>query len=187
MTTLAQQIEAILFIAGEGLSLQYIEDKLNVSHDDAKLAIEEVKAKYSRDSGIHLIKYRENYQFGTNPEVADAVSSVLNPVKERNLTRAAIETMAIIAYKQPVTKLEIEEIRGVNSDYSVNILLENGLIEVVGKKDALGKPMVYGTTDEFLKRFELSSIDELPSAEELLEKLKLVATNFDLYERNAVE
>ena len=183
MNSLVAQIEAILFVAGEGLSENYLADKLAVGVKDIKAAIEELKNKYSGESGVHLITYRNCYQFSTNPDVADAVAAVLNPVRERNLTRAALETMAIVAYKQPITKLEIDEIRGVSSDYSVHILLDNNLIEVVGKKDALGKPLLYATTDEFLKRFELDNVKNLPSYDELLEKLHTVATNFDLYER----
>ncbi len=182
MSELAQQIEAILFLAGDGLSVKYIAEKMFLHPECVIGALREINDKYSDDSGIHLVKYNGNYQFATNPDVADAVANVLNPVREKNLTRAAMETMAIVAYKQPVTKLEIDEIRGVASDYSVNILLQNNLIEVVGRKDALGKPLLYGTTDEFLKRFELDAIDKLPSYEDLLDKLKTVATNFDLYE-----
>ena len=183
MSTLTKKIEAIIFLAGEGLSADFLADKLEVSVSEVKAAVEEIKSKYSGMSGVHLITYRNHYQFATNPEVADAVAAVLNPVRERNLTRAALETMAIVAYKQPITKLEIDEIRGVSSDYSIHILLENDLIKVVGKKDTLGKPLLYATTDEFLKRFELDDIRHLPSYDELLDKLKTVATNFDLYER----
>jgi len=181
---LTQQIEAILFVAGEGLSAAYIAEKLGVTETEVKAAMEKLKKTYSGDCGVHLIKYRNNFQFSTNPEMAEAVSAVLNPVRERNLTRAALETMAIVAYKQPITRLEIDEIRGVASDYSINVLLQNSLIEIVGKKDAIGKPMLYGTTDEFLKRFELDDINKLPSYEELLDKLQTVATNFDLYNSN---
>jgi len=180
---LGQQIEAVLFVAGEGLSCAYLADKLGVTEGDVKKAVQELEVKYSGDSGVHIIKYRNNYQFSTNPIVVDAVSAVLNPVRERNLTRAALETMAIVAYKQPVTRLEIDDIRGVSSDYSIHVLLDNGLIEPIGKKDAIGRPTLYGTTDEFLKRFELGDIKNLPSYDELLEKLQQVATNFDLYER----
>jgi segregation and condensation protein B len=184
MKDLAQQIEAILFAAGEGLSVDFLADKLGVKPTDVAHAVAELEKKYSgEDSGVHLIKYRNHYQFSTNPSQADAVARVLNPVRERNLTRAALETLAIIAYKQPITKLEIDEIRGAASDYGVHILNENNLIAVIGKKDTLGKPLVYGTTDEFLKRFDLPDINHLPSYDELLEKLKTVATTFDLYGR----
>jgi segregation and condensation protein B len=144
----------------------------------------ELEKKYAKDGGVQIVKYRGNYQFSTSPDVADAVAAVLNPVREKNLTRAAMETMAIVAYKQPVTKLEIDEIRGVASDYAVHVLMENSLIHVVGRKDALGKPLLYGTTDEFLKRFELDNIDKLPSYDDLMDKLKTVAGNFDLYSEN---
>jgi segregation and condensation protein B len=182
---LTQQIEAILFLAGDGLSEKYLADKLFTDKKAIQTAIAEIEKKYSGQSGIHLIKYKDNYQFATNPAVAETVAGVLNPVREKNLTRAAMETMAIIAYKQPITKAEIDEIRGVQSDYSIHILLENNLIAVVGRKDALGKPLVYGTTDDFLKRFELNDINYLPSYEDLLNKLKTIETNIDLYERNA--
>ena len=186
MTEIAQQIEAILFIAGEGLAAPYITDKLCISEKEFKSAIDELKEKYSEGSGVQLIKFRNNYQFGTNPAVANAVATVLNPVRERNLTRAAMETMAIVAYKQPITKLEIDEIRGVASDYAVHVLLENNLIAAVGRKESLGKPILYGTTDEFLKRFELADIANLPSYDDLLAKLKTAPANFDLYSRETM-
>jgi len=184
MTTLESQIEAILFVAGEGLSIEFLAEKLGVTKAEAGEVIESLKKRYSGECGIHLIKYRNCYQFSTNPAIVESVNLVLNPVREKNLTRAAMETMAIVAYKQPVTRLEIEEVRGVASDYAINILLENNLIEVKGRKDALGKPLLYGTTDEFLKRFELENIDGMPSYEQLMEKIKVIQTNFDLYESN---
>ena len=159
-------------------------DKLDVSQQNVLDAIKVLKSKYSELSGVHLIQYRNNYQFATNPNVSESINAVLNPVRERNLTRAALETMAIVAYKQPITRLEIDEIRGVASDYAVHVLMQNNLVEVVGRKETLGKPLLYGTTDEFLKRFELSDINNLPSYEELLEKINLIQTNFDLYESN---
>ncbi|MDR0462504.1 MAG: SMC-Scp complex subunit ScpB [Christensenellaceae bacterium] len=181
MDTLEQKIEAILFVAGDGLAVDFLADKLSVPESEIDKALKTLTKKYSGDSGVHLIKYRNNYQFCSNPTVAEAVSAVLNPVRERNLTSAAMETMAIVAYKQPVTKLEIDEIRGVSSEYGIHVLMQNNLIEVVGRKDALGKPLLYGTTDTFLKRFELADINNLPSYDELIEKIKLVPTGFDLY------
>jgi segregation and condensation protein B len=185
MDMLQQKIEAILFVAGEGLSVEFFSEKLGVKSEKVAEALLKLEKKYSGTSGVHLINWKtgkeHKYQFCSNPTVADAVTLVLNPVRERNLTTAALETMAIVAYKQPVTKLEIDEIRGVSSDYGVSILLQNNLIEVVGRKDALGKPLLYGTTDAFLKRFELKDINNLPSYEELMKKLKTVTAEVDLY------
>ena len=186
---LEQEIEAILFVSGDGLAADYLADKLGVSEAELKSAMDRLHEKYSGDCGIHLIKYRKNYQFCSNPDYSARISDILNPIKERNLTRAALETMAIIAYKQPITRLEIDEIRGVDSTYSIQILTGNNLIEVVGRKDTLGKPLLFGTTDEFLKRFDLVDINNLPSYEELLDKIKVIQTGFDgnLYNSNRGE
>jgi len=181
---LTAQIEAILFVSGEGMSVNFMAEKLGVTPTGVQAAIDTLISKYSGDSGVHLIKYRNNYQFSTNPAMAESVSAVLNPVREKNLTRAALEVMAIVAYKQPITRLEIDDIRGVQSDYAIQILTQNNLIEVVGRKDALGKPLLYGTTDEFLKRFELTDINNLPSYDQLLEKIKVIQTNLDFYNTN---
>ena len=112
-------------------------------------------------------------QFCSNPTYADEVSSVLNPIKERELSKSMLEVAAIIAYKQPVTRIDLEEIRG-NSEYAVQKLLELGVIEPVGRKDAVGKPVLFGTTDKFLKRFQISSLDELPDYVELINKIQLI-------------
>ena len=175
-------LEAILFVAGGAVNAADIIEKLELQKSELDTAVERLKKKYYASCGIHILSFNEKIQFCTNPAYAEAVAAVLNPVREKNLTRAALETMAIIAYKQPITKLEIDDIRGVQSDYAVHVLLDNGLNEVVGKKDAVGKPILYGTTEEFLKRFELTDIKHLPSAEELMEKLKTIATNFDFYD-----
>ena len=181
---LPSAIESILFVAGDGVSVAYLSEKFGVCEGDVLRAIETLKEKYSGESGIHLIKYRKNFQFSTNPKFCPVVGEVLNPIKEKQLTRAALETMAIIAYKQPVTRLEIEEVRGASSDYAVQILLQNNLIEVIGRKDTIGKPLLFATTDEFLKRFELSDIDHLPSYDELIEKIKVIQMGDDLYGTN---
>jgi len=186
---LERELEAVLFVSGDGLAADYLAEKFGVSAKEIDAAMERLKEKYSGECGIHLIKYRKNYQFSSNPAHATRISEVLNPIKERNLTRAALETMAIVAYKQPITRLEIDEIRGVDSTYSVQILVNNNLIEVIGRKEALGKPLLYGTTDEFLKRFELDDINNLPSYEELIDRIKVIQTGFDgnLYNSNRGE
>ena len=134
-----------------------------------------MQQKYSGDSGIQVLTYKDKVQLCSNPNYAEPISVVLNPIKERALTKTALETVAIIAYKQPITRLEIENIRGVSSDYAVQVLLQHNLIEVVGRKDVVGKPLLFGTTDEFLKRFQIHDLSELPKYEELLEQIKVLS------------
>lgn len=170
---LTQLVEAILFVAGQGVEIKDIAEKLEVDKKQVVKAIEELKEKHQND-GINVITYKESAQMCSNPAYAEDIATVLNPIREKQLTKAALETAAIIAYKQPITKLDIEQVRGVNSDYAVQVLLNFKLIEVVGRKDAIGKPLLYGTTDEFLKRFELQSIEDLPDYEELIERIKVI-------------
>ena len=180
---LAEHIEAVLFLNGDGVSVPYLAEKFGVTDVDVNAAIAELTTTYSGMRGIHLLKYRNNYQFATNPAYADRVAEILNPIREKNLTRAALEALAIVAYKHPITRLEVDEIRGVDSTYSIQILSQNNLIQVVGRRDTVGKPLVYATTDEFLKRFELENIDKLPSYDELLDKIKVIQQGDDIYDR----
>jgi len=168
---------SILFVAGEGIEKSFITEKLNITDKELEKALKELQEIYQSDNGIHLITYKNKVQLSSNPAYADYISEVLNPIREKTLTRAALETLAIIAYKQPITKLEIEEIRGVNNaDYAVQILIDQNVIEVVGRKDAVGKPLLFGTTDNFLKRFNLQDLAELPDYEVLLERIKVIET-----------
>ena len=166
-------IESIAFVSGNAVSIKDIAEKLEVEEKYITHAIKKLQEKYSGESGIQLLYFNKKIQFASNSEYADEVSSVLNPIKERELSRSLLETSAIIAYKQPVTRIDLEQIRG-NSEYAVQKLLELGIIEPVGRKDAVGKPILYGTTDEFLKRFQISSLDELPDYEELLDKIATI-------------
>ncbi|HEY8444454.1 MAG TPA: SMC-Scp complex subunit ScpB [Clostridia bacterium] len=171
---LCSVIEAILFLAGEPVKKEDIMTKLNISPEDMEQAVSVLEKKYSGACGIHILKFNNKLQFSTNPDVADEVSAVLNPIKEKELSRSCLETLAIIAYKQPITRLEVEQIRGVNSEYAFSVLAQHGLIEVVGRKDVIGKPMLFGTTDEFLKRFQLTSLEDLPDYDELLERISVI-------------
>ncbi len=177
MKNLNNIIESILFVSGKPVEIAFIAEKLEVSLAEVNKAIEELKQHYSGESGIHLITFNKKAQFSSNPEYVKSVESVLNPIKERELTNAMLETLAIVAYKQPVTRVEIEEIRGVDCTYSVQNLTKLGLIEAVGRKESIGKPLLFATTDEFLKRFSLSSIDELPDHVALLGKLQSIEQN----------
>ena len=173
---LKEIIKATLFVAGEGIQLSAFSTLEDCDIKEVKKAVEELKKELNDENGIHIIEYKDKIQLCSNPVYSSYISEILNPIREKALTKAALETLAIIAYKQPVTKLDIEEIRGVNCDYTVQLLTEHKLIEVVGRKDAVGKPLLFGTTDEFLKRFDLKDIDELPNYEELLERIALIKT-----------
>lgn len=167
-------ILGILFVAGEGVEQTFIAEKLEVDIKKVKKAVENLEKRFSKNSGIHLIKFNNKIQLSSNPEYAEYISTVLNPIRERALTKATLETLAIIAYKQPITRLEIENVRGVNSDYTVQALIDHKLIEVVGRKDAIGKPLLFGTTDEFLKRFGLEDLSQLPDNDALMERIKTI-------------
>lgn len=171
---------SVLFVAGEGVEKEFIAEKLELTTKEVDAAIKELQKKYSGGSGVHVITYKNKVQLASNPAYADYIGEVLNPIREKTLTRAALETLAIIAYKQPITKLEIEEIRGVNNcDYAIQILDDQGVIEVVGRKDAVGKPLLFGTTDAFLKRFNLQDLAELPDYDSLLERIKVIEDGSD--------
>ena len=175
MKSLVNIIESIIFVNGEPLDVKDIAEKMDMTENTIRNAVKELKQKYSDpNSGIKLLVYNDKVQFCSNEKYKDYVSSVLNPIRERELSKSLLETIAIIAYKQPITKLELQEIRGVNSDYAVQKLQELSLIEIAGRKDAIGKPLLYKTTDDFLKKFELSSLDDLPNYDELLERIKVV-------------
>lgn len=176
MEKLINIIESLLFLSGKGIKKADIQEKLNVSAKELNKALDSLKEKYSDDCGIQLIVFADKVQFSSNPEYADSVAEILNPIKEKELTNAVLETLAIIAFKQPVTRMEIEEIRGGSADYCVQMLLKLNLIEVVGRKDAIGKPLLFGTTEEFLKRFQLESLDDLPDNKHLLERLPVIET-----------
>lgn len=171
---LKEIVLSILFVAGDGLDKDFILQKLEISPKELDEIVEELCKEYNGEKGIHVIKYKNKVQLASNPQYADYISEVLNPVREKSLTRAALETLAIIAYKQPITKLEIEDIRRVNCDYAVQILVDQNMIEVVGRKDAVGKPLLFGTTENFLKRFNLTDLADLPDYEQLLERIRVI-------------
>lgn len=177
MSLLSNHIEAVLFVSGKAVEENFIKEKLNASDKEFREAISELLAKFSGDSGIHLLRFNKKLQFATNPAYSKEVEAVLNPIKEKELTNAMLETLAIIAYKQPVTRIEVEEIRSVDCTYSVQNLMRLGLIEVVGRKETIGKPLLFATTDDFLKRFSISDVSDLPDYETLLDKLQQIATS----------
>lgn len=177
MEKLTQTIEALIFASGKGISKQDIITSFpEITQKQIDTAISEIQAKYSGDSGICLITFAGKYQLATNPVYGEKISEILLPLKEKELSKALLETLAIIAYKQPITRAEIEDIRGLNSEYSVQMLSKLNLIEVVGRKDAVGRPSLYATTDEFLKKFSLTSLEDLPEYASLVDRIKIIET-----------
>lgn len=157
-----------MFVAGEPVAISDITAKLDCTKAQINKAAKVLEEKYGGNSGINLLQFNDKLQFSSSPKYAESVSAVLNPIRQRNLTKTTLETASIIAYKQPVTRMEIEEIRGTGCDYAINILLEHKLIEIVGHKDTVGHPALFGTTDEFLKRFDISSLEQLPDYQQML-------------------
>ena len=169
-------IEALLFVSGDAVSVKDIAEKLAVTEKEVLESAKELQKSYTEERGIQLLIFNKKLQFASNKIYSEAVSIVLNPIKERELSKSMLEVASIIAYNQPVTRLDLESLRGVNSEFAVQNLLKLGVIEVFGRKDAVGKPVLFGTTDEFLKRFQISSLDELPDYDELMEKIALLRT-----------
>lgn len=168
MDNLTNIIEAVLFASGKSVPLADIADKLGVTMGEVKKALNELKDRYGENGGIQLLQFNNKAQLGSNPAYKEGVAAVLNPIREKELTRTILECAAIIAYKQPITKTEIELLRGLNSDYAVRALLDLKMIYPCGRKDAVGKPILYATTDEFLKRFKLNTLEDLPDYDELM-------------------
>lgn len=156
-------IESLLFLWGDSISIKDIEKCLNVKKDELKIILEEMKLEYENESrGLRLLEINDSYQISTKPENYEYIKYFVKEANEKNLTKPSLETLSIIAYKQPVTKMEIEEIRGVNCDSTIKGLLDSSLIEVAGTLDKIGHPNLYVTTDFFLKKFGIKNLDELP-------------------------
>ncbi|MCM1438022.1 MAG: SMC-Scp complex subunit ScpB [Roseburia sp.] len=171
MNNLTNIIEGIVFASGEAVPVKYIIEKLGCTLKEVNACVAELKNKYTEESGIQLLTFNGKIQFASNPAYKQQISDVLTPIKEKEFTKTILECAAIIAYKQPVTKGDLEDIRQVNCDYAVHTLLELGMIEPCGRRDAVGKPILYTTTDNFLKRFRLNSIDELPDYDQLMAQI----------------
>ena len=171
LENLTNILESILFVSGNPVPIDIIAKKLGVGEKDIRDAAKKLQERYSDRGGLRLLLFNKKLQLSSNPEYKDYVSSVLNPIKEREFTRTILECSAIIAYKQPITKGELEALRGLNCDYAIHTLLDLKMIEPVGRKDAVGRPILYATTDNFLKRFNLTSIDDLPDYDTLMEKI----------------
>ena len=167
-------LESLLFVSGDGLKVSDICEMLELQKSEVTSAVKRLQKRFGGKHGIHLISYSGKLQLASNPDYAETISCVLNPIMEKALSSPAMETLSIIAYRQPVTRMEIESIRGVNSDYALQALMRNNLIEVVGRKDAIGKPLLFGTTENFLRRFGIENIEELPDRDTLIERIRTI-------------
>ena len=157
-------IEAVLFTMGESVDLTKIAAAVGHDTDTTRKLIHRMMDKYeAEDRGVRIIELEEAFQMCTKKEMYEYLIRVAKQPKKYVLTDVLLETLSIIAYKQPVTKLEVEKIRGVKSDHAVNKLVEYNLVCERGRLDAPGKPILFGTTEEFLRRFSVQSVDDLPS------------------------
>ena len=156
-------LEAILFTTGKAVKLSEIAKALDLETDAVREAAVSLKEQYEKeDRGIRIIELEDSLQMCTNPEFYEELIRLELQPKKPKISEVQLETLSVIAYKQPVTKSEIERIRGVNSDHAVNRLIEYGLVKELGRARLPGRPVLFGTTEEFLRSFGVSSKDELP-------------------------
>ncbi|GAA0069215.1 SMC-Scp complex subunit ScpB [Clostridium sardiniense] len=178
-------IEALLFVSGEPLSLREIAVNLEITPKYTEEILGEMMLDYEvSNRGIKLIVLNGAYQLVTKNEYSDYIQKLLKKNRRQSLSQASLESLAIIAYKQPITRVDIDEIRGVKSDSAIQKLIERELIAEVGRLEVPGRPILYGTTDEFLRQFGLAGLDELPSLDlfedienELMEEVVIDTTD----------
>lgn len=158
-------LEAILFSFGDTVPVGKIATALDTDKETAKKYLAELQVLYANDEscGLRIVSYEDSYQMCTKEEYYDNLIKINSVPKKYVLTDVLLETLSIIAYKQPITRLEVEKIRGVSCDHAVNKLIEYKLVKELGRLDAPGRPLLFGTTEEFLRTFGVRSIDELPS------------------------
>ena len=170
-------VEAVLFTMGTSVETSRLAAAIEQDEQTTRRLVRNMMDKYNaKDRGICIIELEDSFQMCTKKEYYDNLIRVVSQPKKHTLTDSALETLSIIAYKQPVTRLEVERIRGVKSDYAVNKLLEYNLITELGRLDAPGRPILFGTTEEFLRSFGLSSVDDLPElSPEMIADFKLEA------------
>jgi segregation and condensation protein B len=161
-TNLVAGIEAILFISGSPVMISHLAETFNVATKEIENALNELEQDLLNGRGIHMQRFSGKVQLTSSPEFSQFIELYLGIETTSKLSRAALETLAIIAYKQPITRPAIDSIRGVNSDAVIKSLLSKGLIEETGRTEGPGRPILYGITQEFLQYFGLGSIEELP-------------------------
>lgn len=156
-------VEAILFVTGDAVEKKELCRAMELTEAELEETLDALESGYDFDRrGLRLLRFGAHVQLATRPDYAPYVEKLLQPVQKQSLSQAVMETLAVIAYRQPATKAEVEQVRGVKCDYSVQSLVTKGLIEEVGRKETLGRPILYGTTDAFLRHFCISSLADLP-------------------------
>ena len=162
--TLRAEIEAILFSLGESVDIAVIADAVRLSRAETEKVLKDMQQRYeAAERGIRLIRLEDRYQLSTKKELYPTLIKVVRQPQKTTLTDVLMETLSIVAYRQPVTRTEIEKIRGVKCDHAINKLVEYNLIQEVGRLDAPGRPILFGTTEEFLRHFGTDSVDDLPA------------------------
>ena len=165
-------IEGLLFIWGDPLTAEDISTILEMDKEEVTSLLEEMMDDFDYNRrGVRIVKAIDTYQLSTRPEHYQWIKKLNHTKPNRSLSNAAMETLAIIAYRQPIIKSEIDNIRGVKSDRSLETLMEKKLVQELGRLDKIGRPIVYGTTDEFLRLFSLESLDDLPDFQEMVVRI----------------
>ena len=163
LNDLLASVEAILFVAGDPVNVAELAHSMNLTQSEMEEALSQLQASYVESGrGIRLNRNGGEAYLSIDPARARTVETFLQPLKKQALSQAVLETLSVIAYRQPATRAEIEAVRGVKCDYSVQMLLKRGLIEEAGQRETLGRPTEYRTTDKFLMHFGIESVDELP-------------------------
>lgn len=192
MDFLQNHIEALIFCSPAPIKVTDIIACLSemfgaeVPEEDVTGAIERLEEQYRHDEfSFQLFKSVGGYQFLTKPAYQASISIMLKQQSKKRLSTSAMETLSIVAYKQPISKTEVENIRGVNCDYAVQKLLDKGLIEIKGKADTIGRPMLYGTTHKFMEYFGINDLAELPTPKDFANEVNTIGESADLKEPDA--
>lgn len=180
MEELEKVVEAVMFALGREITVNELSDTLCEETLNIENAIEKLKERYTENDGVMLVKVKDAYQLVTNKKYYSQVNKFVENTKRQNLSTSALETLSIIAYNPKITKSEIESIRGVNSDFAVNRLLECGLVEEVARLNLPGRPAAYSVTNEFLKSCGIDDVTKLPKFEEIrIKDEQLLVSDFE--------
>lgn len=193
--TMKSALEAMMFVSGDLLSAKDASEVLGIGKNEAIELFHELKKEYDEDErGIRIREVNNSFQFVTDESQEAYIRKLCTPVKVKRLSQAALEVLAIVAYKQPVTRGEIDSIRGIKCERVLDGLISKGLVNITGRSDGVGRPLLYGTTDEFLKKFGLETLSDLPDFDDYSEDIQIrdredsyAQLNMNFYEENVDE